>query len=260
MSDIEIGRKKNETAIIFCNSINSCRSTEYLLRESGYEARSIHGDVPAKARIQNYNDFKEGRLRYLVCTDLGSRGLDFKNNGYVVNFDFPNSTADYLHRVGRTGRAGRHGTAFSLIRKKNFQLVKQLKDSFEYGVPIAIGNSSYTKHNREMLKERQKLEVKDEKNVQLNKRIDFQSTLPDNYIEFRNEKYGLPAPKKPKKVKGSKNRPQSRELKAYKKVIKDAKKIPKGERHQRSKMMDKIKRKKKNLTKVIIRQKNEGWD
>jgi superfamily II DNA/RNA helicase len=62
MSDIQIAKKKNETAIIFCNSINSCRSTEYLLRENGYEARSIHGDVPAKARIQNYNDFKESRL------------------------------------------------------------------------------------------------------------------------------------------------------------------------------------------------------
>lgn len=146
-----MARKKNETAIIFCNSINSCRSTEYILRESGYEARSIHGDVPAKARIQNYNDFKEGRLSYLVCTDLASRGLDFKNNGYVVNFDFPEQASDYLHRVGRTGRAGKTGTAFSLIRKKDFALVKTLKESFEYGVPIPIGNSSYTKQNRELL-------------------------------------------------------------------------------------------------------------
>lgn len=173
MSDVATARKSNETAIIFCNSINSCRSTEYLLRDHGYEARSIHGDVPAKARIQNYNDFKEGRLKYLVCTDLGSRGLDFKNNGYVINFDFPTSNADYLHRVGRTGRAGKHGTAFSLIRKKDFKLVNQLKESFEYGVPIAIGNSSYTKQNRELLAARKKLERQNQQNPQLNKRIQF---------------------------------------------------------------------------------------
>lgn len=173
MGDIEQARKKGETAIIFCNSINSCRSTEYMLREHGYEARSIHGDVPAKARIQNYNDFKEGRLSYLVCTDLASRGLDFKNNGYVVNFDFPDTASDYLHRVGRTGRAGRPGTAFSLIRKKDYGLVKVLKDSFEYGVPIPIGDSSYTKQNKEVLQERKKLADKNTPTPYLNKKIEF---------------------------------------------------------------------------------------
>jgi superfamily II DNA/RNA helicase len=144
MQDIKRAKRDKETAIIFCNSIQSCQSTEYLLRENGYQANSIHGDVPAKLRIQNYNNFKNGTLQYLVCTDLGSRGLDFENNGYVVNFDFPSNTSDYLHRVGRTGRAGRVGSAFSLIRKKDFGVVNQLKDSFEYGVPLGIGNSSYT--------------------------------------------------------------------------------------------------------------------
>lgn len=100
--------------------------------------------MPAKARLQNYDRFKKGELDYLVSTDLASRGLDFRNNGYVVNFDFPPSITDYLHRVGRTGRAGRPGTAFSLIRKKDMKNVNMIKESYETGIPLAIGSSSYT--------------------------------------------------------------------------------------------------------------------
>ena len=100
--------------------------------------------MPAKLRIQNYQRFKNGTLPYLVSTDLASRGLDFRNNGYVVNFDFPTTASDYLHRVGRTGRAGKQGTAFSLFRNSDKKLVQAIEDSYIKGIPLAIGNSSYS--------------------------------------------------------------------------------------------------------------------
>lgn len=62
----------------------------------------------------------------------------------MVNFDFPKTVSDYLHRVGRTGRAGKPGTAFSLVRKKDMKNVNKIRESYEYGIPLAIGSSSYT--------------------------------------------------------------------------------------------------------------------
>ena len=121
------------------------------MKENGFDASSIHGEVPAKLRIQNFNRFKNGNLQFLVSTDLASRGLDFYNNGYVVNFDFPQTASDYLHRVGRCGRAGRPGTAFSLFRKEDSKLVKAIEESYTKGIPLAVGNSSYSKNNKENL-------------------------------------------------------------------------------------------------------------
>jgi superfamily II DNA/RNA helicase len=80
---------KSATCMIFCNTIGSCRSTEFLLKKKGFDSMSMHGDVPAKVRVQNYHRFNNGEVKYAVCTDIGSRGLDFKNVKYVLNFDFP---------------------------------------------------------------------------------------------------------------------------------------------------------------------------
>ena len=82
-------------------------------------------------------------MRFLLSTDLASRGLDMVNNAVIVNFDFPTSASDYLHRVGRTGRAGRPGLAISLYRNKDMDLIKELRDSYEHNIPVKVGNSVY---------------------------------------------------------------------------------------------------------------------
>ena len=66
---------KPETAIVFCDSVKSAQSTEYFIKQLGHEAVSLHGDIPAKVRIQNYDRFQKGDIKFLVCTDLASRGL-----------------------------------------------------------------------------------------------------------------------------------------------------------------------------------------
>ena len=65
----------------------------------------------------------------MLCTDLGSRGLDFPFVSHVINYDFPNTTSDYLHRTGRTGRAGNEGTIFSLYHHKDMDIINELKSS-----------------------------------------------------------------------------------------------------------------------------------
>jgi superfamily II DNA/RNA helicase len=83
-------------------------------------------------------------VNILISTDLGSRGLDFPFLNHVINFDFPKTTSDYLHRAGRAGRAGREGFVTSLYHNKDNQTIKELQEAHETGMPVKIGNSAYS--------------------------------------------------------------------------------------------------------------------
>jgi ATP-dependent RNA helicase RhlE len=85
------------------------------LRKAGLRAAPFHGELSQGARTENLEDFKSGRLQVLVATDVAARGLDIESLPAVINYDLPRSPADYLHRIGRTGRAGEKGVAISLI-------------------------------------------------------------------------------------------------------------------------------------------------
>jgi superfamily II DNA/RNA helicase len=114
-------RKNNTSCIVFCNSINSARAIEHALREEEVKTASMHGDIPPRIRERNFENFKaqvEG-TQVLVATDLASRGLDIPFVSHIINFDFPRTTSDYLHRAGRAGRAGRPGFVCSLYRKED---------------------------------------------------------------------------------------------------------------------------------------------
>lgn len=138
--------------IVFCNTIKSARSTDYLLNEQGFSAVSLHGEVPSELRARNVERFRMGFAKILVCTDLGSRGLDFPDVELVLQYDFPSTISDYLHRVGRTGRGGRLGVAISLYRRKDKEVVQQLRDSFDSKQPLKITNSAYSYKNKEDLR------------------------------------------------------------------------------------------------------------
>lgn len=104
---------------MFCNSVQSSRAVEHALAEKGLKAKSLHGEIPPIMRIKNLEKFRDREVDILVATDLGSRGLDFPFVSHIINFDFPQSTSDYLHRAGRAGRAGREGFVLSLYREKD---------------------------------------------------------------------------------------------------------------------------------------------
>lgn len=89
------------------------------LRRNGIEAAELHGKLDQEARERRLNSFSKGRIRVLIATDVASRGLDVVGLPAVVNYDLPRSTADFVHRVGRTGRAGRRGTAVSFLTPSN---------------------------------------------------------------------------------------------------------------------------------------------
>ena len=82
--------------------------------KNGYKVDSIHGDKPQSERQDAMNRFKKGEVNILIATDVAARGLDIKDLDAVVNFDLPNIPETYVHRIGRTGRAGEIGTSYSL--------------------------------------------------------------------------------------------------------------------------------------------------
>merc|ERR1719281_202684 len=96
------------------------------MRTDGWPALCIHGDKKQEEREWVLAEFKTGKSPILVATDVASRGLDVKDIKYVINYDFPKEMEDYVHRVGRTGRAGAHGSAYSFFTSDRFNLAKGL--------------------------------------------------------------------------------------------------------------------------------------
>ena len=101
--------------MIFTNTKDMCRRLCDRLVKAGYDAQALHGDIPQSKRNQVMAGFKRGKFPILVCTDVAARGIDVDDVEAVINFDLPNENEYYLHRIGRTGRARKHGVAFTLL-------------------------------------------------------------------------------------------------------------------------------------------------
>ncbi len=104
-----------ERAIAFCNTKNMTDRLSGLLQMRGVSAQAIHGDIQQRVREKTLAKFREGSLRVLVATDVAARGLDIDDVDVVFNYDVPDEIEYYIHRIGRTGRAKRHGVAYSLV-------------------------------------------------------------------------------------------------------------------------------------------------
>src|SRR5215475_5185174 len=108
-----------ESAIIFCNTKAETERVAEALERQGFGAAWLNGDLPQNEREQVMQRTRQGRLRFLVATDVAARGIDISHLTHVINADFPESAEQYVHRTGRTGRAGRTGTAISIVGPKD---------------------------------------------------------------------------------------------------------------------------------------------
>ena len=104
-----------ERAIAFCNTKNMTDRLAGLLKMRGISCQAIHGDIQQRVREQTLQKFKEGKIRVLVATDVAARGLDIDDVDAVFNYDVPDEQEYYIHRIGRTGRAKKHGVAYTLM-------------------------------------------------------------------------------------------------------------------------------------------------
>jgi ATP-dependent RNA helicase DDX49/DBP8 len=121
----------NRTVIIFVGKCKTCELVVGMLRQLKVEVVGLHGQMPQKARIASLNRFKSGAIKLLVTTDVGSRGLDIPSVDVVINFDLPADARDYVHRIGRASRAGRIGSAISLVHELDMDLLKNIEECIQ---------------------------------------------------------------------------------------------------------------------------------
>ncbi|KAL3661521.1 hypothetical protein V7S43_013281 [Phytophthora oleae] len=128
---LHLHSRRAAKTMIFCRNSASVRSTEHTLREYGFQdAVCLHGDMPPARRHDAIHAFTEDpNVNILVCTDLAARGLDVESVKHVIMFDFPKSAVDYVHRAGRTGRAGEQGLVTSLVTKHDLALAMSIENS-----------------------------------------------------------------------------------------------------------------------------------
>ncbi|KAI3436614.1 hypothetical protein D9Q98_006031 [Chlorella vulgaris] len=115
------------SAIIFAGTCKGCHLLSVLLEELGIAAVALHSHRPQKARLAALDRFKSGSVPILLATDVASRGLDIPTVDLVVNYDLPHLARDYVHRVGRTARAGRAGWSLSFVTQYDIELVQQIE-------------------------------------------------------------------------------------------------------------------------------------
>lgn len=122
--------------LVFTRTKHGANRLAANLETDGITATAIHGNKSQSARTKALDDFKAGRVRVLVATDVASRGIDISLLPHVVNYELPNVPEDYVHRIGRTGRAGQEGSAYSLVSADERGLLKDIEAVLKRGIPV----------------------------------------------------------------------------------------------------------------------------
>ncbi len=125
-----------DSALIFCNRKRDIGVLHRSLQRHGYDAVQLHGDMSQPARTETLQKFKNGEARMVVCSDVAARGLDIKGLSHVFNFDVPSHAEDYVHRIGRTGRAGMSGRAFMLSTPEDSKLLAAVERLIGKKIPV----------------------------------------------------------------------------------------------------------------------------
>ncbi len=126
---------KCTNAIIFCNRKTDVDICAKSLKKYGYNAAAIHGDLDQSQRMKTLDGFRDGSLRLLVASDVAARGLDIPSVSHVFNFDVPGHAEDYVHRIGRTGRAGREGKAITICSGRDEKALDAIEKLIQKEIP-----------------------------------------------------------------------------------------------------------------------------
>ncbi|NOW84622.1 superfamily II DNA/RNA helicase [Clostridium beijerinckii] len=135
LNDILI-MEKPETAVIFAKTKDNVDTVFQWLKSKGYSVNKIHGGMLQNERLSIMDRFRAGDFRILVSTDLASRGIDVKGITHVINYDLPVEKEAYVHRIGRTGRAGEKGKAISLCVRGKDKLLQEIEEYIGFSIPV----------------------------------------------------------------------------------------------------------------------------
>jgi superfamily II DNA/RNA helicase len=142
--------------IIFCNRKVDVDIVAKSLKKHGHDAEPIHGDLDQSHRTRTLDGFREGKIRFLVASDVAARGLDVPAVSHVFNFDVPGHAEDYVHRIGRTGRAGRLGKAMMISVPRDEKLLAAIESLIETTIPRGDTGSQKAPAPREETDEKSK--------------------------------------------------------------------------------------------------------
>ena len=137
-----INSEKPESLIIFCNTKRSCEVIAKRLRINGIETEFIIGDLPQKKRLAIMDKFKAGQVKCLVATDVAARGIDVNDLAMVINYDLPNEAENYVHRIGRTARAGKSGKAYTFCSEQDVYSLPPIERYIEKQIPARVAEES----------------------------------------------------------------------------------------------------------------------
>jgi superfamily II DNA/RNA helicase len=121
------GAENFKNAIIFCNRKRDVQVVFRSLEKHGFSVGALHGDLDQRARMAALDAFRNGTVQLLVCSDVAARGLDIPDVSHVVNYDAPHHAEDYVHRIGRTGRAGKTGVALTLATRLDAKAIDEIE-------------------------------------------------------------------------------------------------------------------------------------
>lgn len=130
--------EKPESVIVFCNTKRSCEVVAKRLQHNGIESEFIIGDLPQSKRLQVLDSFKSGSLKCLVATDVAARGIDVDDLAMVVNYDLPNESENYVHRIGRTARAGKSGKAYTFCSEQDVYNLVPIERYLGHSIPSSV--------------------------------------------------------------------------------------------------------------------------
>ena len=124
-----------KNGIIFANRKTTVALLEKSLSVHGFNVGALHGDMDQSARLKTLQGFRNNEITYLIASDVAARGLDIPEVSHVFNFDVPTHAEDYVHRIGRTGRAGREGAAFTMVSKEEGKYLKAIEQLIKKEIP-----------------------------------------------------------------------------------------------------------------------------
>ena len=121
------GAESFKNAIIFCNRKRDVQVVYRSLEKHGFSVGALHGDLDQRARMQSLDAFRNNQVQLLVCSDVAARGLDIPDVSHVINYDAPTHSEDYVHRIGRTGRAGKSGAAWTIVTRADARSIDEIE-------------------------------------------------------------------------------------------------------------------------------------
>lgn len=163
-----------DSCIIFCRTKDRVDTVQEQLKGWGYRCDKLHGGMEQDDRLEVMNNFRKGSFRYLVATDVAARGIDIDNITHIINYDLPLEKESYVHRTGRTGRAGHKGKAITFVTPYEDKFLTEIEKYIGFSIPTANAPSKSEVSNKKATfeaKMNSKPTMKETKGEQLNKQI-----------------------------------------------------------------------------------------